>query len=98
VVQLLPDGLAARYGLDGVGIERVTQGSAAEKAGLVSADFANRGRLSIDVIQAVDGRRVQRASDLYDALDQRKLGEEVVLLVRRGGQVAEVPVRLQPIQ
>ena len=53
---------------------------------------------SIDVIQAVDGRPVRSQADLFDALDGRKLGEEVTLRVRRGSQVADVPVRLQPIQ
>jgi S1-C subfamily serine protease len=95
----LADGWAARYGLDGVGIERVYEGTAAEQAGLVSAEVDSRGRLvSIDVIQAIDGRRLATTNDLFDALDQRQLGEQVTLRVRRGNQVADVSVRLQPIQ
>jgi S1-C subfamily serine protease len=97
-VQLLPDYWAERYGLEGVGIQRVTEGSAAEKAGLVSADNDSRGRLLIDVIQAIEGKPIRTHADLFDALEGRKVGENVELRVRRGNQVADVTVRLQAIR
>ena len=97
-VQLLEDAFASRYGIRGVGIETVVEGGGAAEAGLVSAGQDARGRLVLDVIEAVDGRRVRSRLDLFDALDGREVGDRVVLRVRRGDRVAEVPVRLGPIQ
>jgi S1-C subfamily serine protease len=97
-VVLLEDQLAARFGIDGVGVQLVNEGSAAEQAGLVSAAQDRRGRLVLDVIEAIDGRRVRSKLDLFDALEGREVGDEVRLRVRRGDQVADVPVRLREIQ
>jgi len=97
-VALLEDGWARRYGIQGVGIATVIENGAAARAGLLSAERDSRGRLAIDIIQAVNGTAVRTNVDLLDALDQRAVGDEVVLSVLRGNKVAEVPVRLQPIQ
>ena len=82
----------------GVGVQVVIQGSAAERAGLVSARYDSRGRVALDVIQAVNGHQVTSREDLFDVLDRLEVGDEVRLKVLRGSQVAELPVVLQEVR
>ncbi|MGQ9683254.1 MAG: M50 family metallopeptidase [Anaerolineae bacterium] len=69
----------------GVGILEVEVDSPAARAGLQVGD----------VIVGVDGRRVVMPSDLQ-ALIEERLGREVALTVRRGGQELSEPLRLVP--
>ena len=70
VVLLSPE-INARLGLQGVGIERVSDGSAAATAGLRS--LARRGTTSVelDEIVELDGQPVRSAQNLFDLLDSK---------------------------
>jgi S1-C subfamily serine protease len=91
---LLDPGLGARLGLDGVGIESVVEGGAAAAAGLRSAVQSGRS-ISVDEIVEIDGQPVRSQQNLFDVLDAHEAGDTVELLVRRGGEVTQVRVRLQ---
>jgi S1-C subfamily serine protease len=93
-VVLLDPGLGARLGLDGVGIERVAEGGAAEAAGLRSAVQSGRS-VAVDEIVEIDGQSIRSQQNLFDALDSHEAGDEVELKVRRGGDVAVYRVTLQ---
>jgi len=93
-VVLLDPGLGARLGLDGVGIERVAEGGAAEAAGLRSASQSGRS-VAVDEIVEFDGQPIRSQQNLFDALDAHEAGDVVVLKVRRGGDVLERSVTLQ---
>ncbi len=93
-VVLLDPGLGARLGLDGVGIERVAEGGAAEAAGLRSAVQSGRS-VTVDEIVEIDGQSIRSQQNLFDALDSHEAGDEVELKVRRGGDVAVFRVTLQ---
>lgn len=69
---------------DGPVIERIPLGSNAASAGL---------RLG-DVILTIDGRSTRTLLDLVRVLASYSVGEEVVLMVRRGRLLIEVSVRL----
>jgi S1-C subfamily serine protease len=97
-VILMDDRLSTRLRLTGVGIEEVVEGTAAARAGLRSARLYNDGTVALDEIVAIDGTKVASRTDLFDILDEREVGDEVRLQVRRGRKVTEVPVTLQPIQ
>ena len=97
-VVLFEDTFLRRYGIEGVAIEQVLEDSAAEEAGLISAQRDSSGRLLVDVIQGVNGRPVRARNDLFDALDGRSVGDEVELLVRRGSQLNKHRVKLQQIR
>jgi len=97
-VYLMDEGLAARLRLGGVGILEVVEGSAAEQAGLRSARRYTDGTVSLDEILAVDGKDVSSRTDLYDILDERRVGDRVQLKVRRGSEIDEIPVTLQAIR
>jgi S1-C subfamily serine protease len=83
--------------IQGVFVLRVEAGSAAEQAGLRAARIAPDGRfIAGDVIVALDGRELTGVGELLGRLDDHKVGDTVKLRVRRGGEMIEVPVTLQP--
>jgi S1-C subfamily serine protease len=80
---------------DGVVVLGVVAGSPAARAGLRAAEQTASGRVRIgDVIEAIDGERVESMKALINTLDAREFGERVTLTVRRGEQRVEVPVTL----
>jgi S1-C subfamily serine protease len=80
---------------DGVVVLGVVAGSPAARAGLRPAEQAASGRVRIgDVIEAIDGERVESMTMLINELDAREFGQRVTLTVRRGEQRIEVPVTL----
>ncbi len=66
--------------VDGVVIEEVTPGSAAEEAGLQPRD----------IITAIDGRAVRRIVDVSAAIRGHKVGDTLQITILRDGDVVEV--------
>ncbi len=82
-IQDLTAELAEAFGVErqrGVVITQVVEDSAAEKAGLKSGD----------VVIAVDGRPVNRASDLRNKVGMSPVGEQVQLSILRDGKKKSV--------
>jgi len=113
VPQLIRSGRVSRAGLGilpmsrawndrlverGIGIFEVEPGSAAAEAGLRSAAELEDGRLVFDVILAIDGQEIGRVEDLYDLLDQRKVGDVVSVSLQRAGRTQELQVRLRALE
>jgi S1-C subfamily serine protease len=99
VLNILPleDDIAARAGLEGVGVREVTPGGAAERAGLRSAAQRRDGSYSIDQIVAVDDTPIRSQQDLFDVLDARAVGDVVTVTFVRDGDRRDVRVKLQAI-
>jgi serine protease Do len=79
--------LAAHYKLaqkNGVLVTSVEPGSAAAKAGLQAGD----------VVLKFDGRTVEDASDLREAVDAAEGGKEVTLSIQRDGRLLDVKATL----
>ena len=94
-VTLLPDHLAARWGVQGVVVREVLPGSPAEAAGLQSIRADRRGNVrSFDLIVEAAGRRVLQAVDLLDALDDFDVGDVVKVRFLRDGETWEANIRL----
>ena len=88
--------IAFRTGINGVVILGVEPGSAADLAGLRGTTIERNGAVSIgDVITAIDGDRVDSVRDIDQALDERSIGDEVVLTIERAGREQQVAVTLQ---
>jgi hypothetical protein len=94
-VQLAPEGLMRRMGLDGAMIYRVDRGSGAAKAGLrgLDRDVLGRWRLG-DVILTIDNQPVQSSGELLLALEGKKPGQTVRVGLVRDGRKTEIQVQL----
>ncbi len=65
-------------------VQQAMKDTPAEKAGLKKGD----------VVAALDGATVRNVSDLMEALGGRKVGDEVLVTVERGGKTEELTVTL----
>jgi S1-C subfamily serine protease len=94
-VQVLPDHIAAQWGILGVIVRDVLPDSAAAKAGLHSMRVDQLGNpRGFDVITRVQGQTVVRLADLVDVLDDYQPGDKVKVEYERDGEThtAEVPL------
>ncbi len=82
-------------GVAGVLVLRVQPGSAAEAAGLKGTTVIPEGGVLLgDVILAVDGKPAVDVDGLVALLEGYGVGDEVELVIYRGGEVMTVPVVL----
>jgi S1-C subfamily serine protease len=96
-VELAPETVAQRLGLEGAVIYRVEPGSGADRAGLQGLQEDRRGRVSLgDVIVHIDGEPIKSSGDLVLALENKKPGDTVKVGLLRGDRRMEVQVRLSP--
>ena len=92
------DGVSERVGhaLDRAGILvlGIADDSPAAKAGLRASKQGENGFEPGDFIVAVDDQPVLALEDLLAALDERKAGDVIELMVNRDGELVKVPVTL----
>lgn len=88
--------LQAMTGSRGVFVLRVTPGSAAQKAGLAGIEVSPQGIVPGDRIIKIDGKAIDDVARLLARLDDKQVGDVVVLMVERGSKSREVRVELQP--
>jgi S1-C subfamily serine protease len=95
-VSLLDDHIAARLGIRGVAIRRVSPESAASKAGLqgIDEDQQTMG----DIIVAIDGKQVLSQDALYRVLDLHEVGDTLRITVLRDQKTLEKSVTLQALR
>lgn len=96
VKRLVRDGDLARMG---VLVDKVNQGSGAAEAGIQPT--VQRGEKGVrfgDLIIEVDGHSIKKATDLFDILDEKKIGETVTLIVLRNRQKRTVEVTLKALE
>ena len=93
----LSDLQSRQLGLRGVGVRTVAPDSAAERSGLQDIRIYRDGTAEVDEILAIDGKRVQSVTDLYDILDQHEVGDVVKITVRRGQETHDVRAKLQAL-
>lgn len=85
-----------QLGIQGVLVLKVEPGSAARAAGLRGTRVDRHGEVTPgDIILAVDGRAVEGVPDLLSALDEYRIGDEVVLRIRRAGSEMDLAAVLQ---
>jgi|SRR6185312_9328178 len=94
-LQLAPENVMRRLGLEGAMVLHVDRGSGAAKAGLrgLDRDVLGRWRLG-DVILTVDGQPLQSSGDLLVALEGKKPGQTVRVGLVRDGRKIEIEVKL----
>jgi S1-C subfamily serine protease len=97
-VSLVPDSIARRWGIKGLIIGRVSRGGGADRAGLRGARETAVGRVELgDILVAVDGKRVETADELAEALEHHKVGERVKVDVLRNNKRQSIDVILQAV-
>ncbi|HBI44362.1 MAG TPA: 2-alkenal reductase [Planctomycetales bacterium] len=95
--EYVPDQVTAKQlRLTGVLILNVNPGGPADKAGLQPTTRDENGDVQFgDLITAVDGKPVQKISDLDAALDAHKNGDTATLSVERDSKKQDVKVTLE---
>ncbi|CAH9067844.1 unnamed protein product [Cuscuta europaea] len=74
----------------------VPANSLAAKAGILPTSRGIAGNIVLgDIIEAVDNKRVRSKTDLYKALDDHSVGDNVKLKIRRGNENLEITVVLE---
>ena len=96
-INILSDQIAQQQGIKGVVILGVTPGGAADQAGIVGTQQTAAGWVLGDVIVKLDNVDVAKSSDLFRALDARKVGDEVEVVVENQRQRRTVKVTLQAL-
>jgi S1-C subfamily serine protease len=97
-VSLVPDAMARRWGVKGVVIGKVVRGSGAERAGLRGARETVTGRVELgDIIVGIDGKSIETIEDMLDLLEQRKIGDQVMVEILRANSRQQVSVTLQAV-
>jgi S1-C subfamily serine protease len=105
-----PDvGITRVYQTDhGLLLATLTQGGAAERAGLRGPkivrrtkrqgpfvyDYQTVDRSAADLIVAVDGTKILTADDFLTAIESKQPGDQVIITVIRDGRQVNVPVKL----
>jgi S1-C subfamily serine protease len=94
-IELAPEGIAQRLGIEGAVISRVEPRTGAARAGLrgLSRDRFGRARLG-DVIQSIDGEPVASIGDIFQVLENRQPGQTVRVGILRGERRETVQVLL----
>jgi len=95
---VLPDHIAAQWGILGVIVRDVLPDSAAAKAGLHSMQVDRLGNpRGFDVIIRVQGTNVTRLADLVDVLDDFQPGDKVQVEYERNGESHTAEVALSEV-
>ena len=88
-VQLVEDAIARRWGIPGVVIAHVQEGTGAARAGLRGIAYDRYGRAVLgDVIVEIEEKAVADQNALYRVLDNFRIGDEVSLKVQSPGEKA----------
>lgn len=99
-IGIVPDTMKRRILSDGKGIvvSYVDEKGSAAKAGLKGMTQDQFGRAFLgDVILSVDGQDVNNLDDIYQVLEKRKIGDEVMVKYRREGKILATKLVLQAL-
>ena len=74
----------------------MTPGGPADKAGIVGSVQNDNTTPSGDIITAIDGHQIKRMEDIISYIEEQKsVGNNVVVTVKRNGQSHDLTVTLQ---
>jgi S1-C subfamily serine protease len=97
-VQAAPDRVAEQLGLPGVLIAAVPADGAAGRVGLRPTRRGADGSVELgDVLVGVNNKKITSTWDLYTALDDYKVGDNVTITIMREGHEVKVPIKLQAV-
>lgn len=91
-ISALPEQVSASLGVTGVIIDQVMPDGSADRAGLKGIDYRNR--ILGDIIISVDGQDVTNLDELVRLIKKYKIGQTILLRVKRGDEIREVEVKV----
>ena len=98
-IRILADAYARQWGVSGVIVREVTNGSPAARAGLRVLKVDQWGTVvSFDLVTAIGEDPIENFDDLYQALDGRQPGEQVTVHYRRDGKARRTSMQLTEIE
>jgi len=96
-ISTISDAAAAQNRIDGVAVLSVTQGGAADQAGISGVKSLGGAPQLGDVIVNIDGTEIHRHIDLFRVIDGHKVGDIVEVTLLNAGQRRTVKVTLQAL-
>ncbi|MDA1369271.1 MAG: trypsin-like peptidase domain-containing protein [Proteobacteria bacterium] len=91
-----PDYYRQLWGIEGVIVLNVVEGTDPERLGMRGLTQAQRGRIQLgDVIVEIDGQAVKNEDDYANIMEQHRPGEVVTVRSRRDNQFLEYEIELQ---
>jgi S1-C subfamily serine protease len=99
-IGIVPDSMKRRLISDGKGliISYIDEKGSAAKAGLKGMTQDQYGRMYLgDIILSIDSKEVNSLDDIYQVLEQKKIGDEVEVKYLRDGKKKTTTVRLQAL-
>ena len=87
--------IADELGIKGVLVLDVSPNSPAEKARLIGSQLIDGDLVLGDVIQAIDGEKVENMNDFLNIIEKHQLNDRIVLdVLRHGRQKVRLPIKL----
>lgn len=99
-IGIVPDSMKRRIISDGQGviISHVDEKGSAAKAGLKGITQDQLGRTYLgDILLSINEQKVNGLDDIYQILEQHKIGDEVTVKFRRDGKTMTAKIRLQAL-
>jgi len=78
--------IVQELGIEGVLVLQVSQGSPAQKAGLLGSKLVNGDLILGDIIQAIDGQKVKNMNDFLNLIEKHQINDKIIIDVLRKGQ------------
>lgn len=99
-IGIVPDSMKRRIVGDdkGIIVSYVDEKGSAAKAGIKGMTQDRYGRTYLgDIILSVDGQDVNNLDDIFQVLEMKKIGDEVMVKYRREGKILATKVKLQAL-
>ena len=91
-----PDYYRELWGIEGVIVLNVVEGTDPERLGMRGLTQAQRGRIQLgDVVVEIDGRPVRNEDDYANIMEQHRPGDVVRVRTRRDNQLLDYDIELQ---
>jgi S1-C subfamily serine protease len=91
----LPDEFLRSLGMKGVAVRTVDRGTSAYRAGLRGVRQDRYGRWALgDIIVGINNFKIENFNDLYETLENFKVGDKVKLKIIRKGKVRILKIKL----
>jgi S1-C subfamily serine protease len=97
-ISLLQEQYARRYNIEGVAVLEVAPDGPADRAGIKGLGRDRYGQLYIrDVIIGIDDHKITSYDDLYNTMDNYRVGDTVTVTVERDGKKRKVQLTLMRV-